>query len=54
MQSVDFCHEGLLMSREFLAGKITFLSLGENRPLDHLVPSYQICADSCSGIQIDN
>jgi len=39
MQSVDFCHEGLLMSREFLAGKITFLSLGENRPLDHLVPS---------------
>jgi hypothetical protein len=39
MQSVDFCHEGLLMSREFLAG--TFLSLGEKRPLDHLVPSIE-------------
>ena len=27
MQSVDFCHEGLLMSREFLAGR--FVSLGD-------------------------
>ena len=52
MQSVDFCHESLLMSREFLPG--TFLSLGEKRPLDHLVPCIKSVQTLVQELQIDN